>query len=132
NVDLVDFNDRVEQLFEIHPMGAGEIKTTNTDNFLFPQYNNEGELYIGVKDLFPPQNLSVLFQVSEGSSDPDLKTPAIKWSYLADDKWQDFSDQNILSDSTKGLITTGVILFDIPSKASINNNILTNGYYWLR
>jgi hypothetical protein len=131
-VGTEDFKDRVEQLFEIHPMGAGEIKTTNLDNFLFPQYNNEGELYIGIKDLVPPQNLSVLFQVSEGSSNPDLKPPAIKWSYLADDKWQDFSDQNILSDSTKGLITTGVILFDIPSKASKNNNILTNGIYWLR
>ncbi|HPE77794.1 MAG TPA: hypothetical protein PLC80_16995 [Draconibacterium sp.] len=132
NVDSVDFNNRVEQLFEIHPMGAGEIKTTNSDNFLFPQYNNEGELYIGVKDLVPPQNLSVLFQVSEGSSDPDLTPPPIKWSYLAGDKWEDFSDQNILSDSTKGLITTGVILFDIPSKASKNNNILKNGLHWLR
>ena len=40
--------------------------------------------------------------------------------------------QNILSDSTKGLITTGVIVFDIPSKASKDNNVLTNGYYWLR
>jgi hypothetical protein len=51
---------------------------------------------------------------------------------LAGDKWEDFSDQNILSDSTKGLITTGVILFDIPSKASKNNNILKNGLHWLR
>ena len=33
---------------------------------------------------------------------------------------------------TKGLITTGVILFDIPSKASKNNNILKNGLHWLR
>ncbi len=132
NVNADVYKDRVEQLFEVHPMGVGEIKTTNKENLLIPEYNNEGELYIGVKDLFPPQNLSVLFQVSEGTSDPDLKPPAIKWSYLADDKWQDFSDQNILSDSTKGLITTGIILFDIPSKASRNNNILTNGLYWLR
>jgi hypothetical protein len=127
-----DFKDRVEQIFEVHPMGVGEIKTTATENFLFPQYNNEGELYIGVKDLVPPQNLSVLFQVSEGTSDPDLKPPAINWSYLSNDQWIDFTDRQILSDSTQGLITTGVILFDIPSKVSKNNNILTNGLYWLR
>ncbi|MBK6282383.1 MAG: baseplate J/gp47 family protein [Draconibacterium sp.] len=30
------------------------------------------------------------------------------------------------------MITTGVILFDIPSKASKNNNILKNGLHWLR
>lgn len=132
NIKKEDFNERIEQIFAVHPMGVGEINTTGSDIFLFPQYNNEGELYIGIKDLVPPQNLSVLFQVSEGSSNPDLKPPVIKWSYLAGDNWEDFSVQNILSDSTKGLITTGVIVFDIPSKASKNNNVLTNGYYWLR
>ncbi len=131
-VNTEDFEKRVEQVFAVHPLGVGEIKTTNSENFLFPQYNNEGELYIGIKELFPPQNLSVLFQVSEGTSNPDLKPPVIKWSYLSDDTWIDFSDQNILSDSTKGLITTGVILFDIPSKANANNHILSNGLYWLR
>ncbi|KAF0236159.1 MAG: hypothetical protein FD181_2974 [Prolixibacteraceae bacterium] len=132
NVGKENYTERVEQVFAVHPMGVGEIKTTSTENYLLPQYNNEGELYIGIKDLNPPQNLSVLFQVFEGTSNPDLKPPVIRWSYLADDKWEDFSDQNILSDSTKGLITTGVILFDIPSKASNENSILTNGYYWLR
>ncbi len=132
NVNSDDFKSRVEQLFEVHPMGVGEIITTNPDNFLFPQYNNEGELYIGIKDLVPPQNLSVLFQVSEGTSNPDLKPPAINWSYLAGDKWEDFSVQQILSDSTKGLITTGVVLFDIPSKASKNNYVLTNGLHWIK
>lgn len=132
NVKKEDYNERIEQVFSVHPMGIGEINTTNSGNYLFPQYNNEGELYIGIKDLVPPQNLSVLFQVSEGTSNPDLNPPVIKWSYLAGDNWEDFSDQNILSDTTKGLITTGVILFDIPSKVSKENNVLTNGYFWLR
>jgi hypothetical protein len=130
--DIADYNQRVEQLFAIHPMGAGEIKTTNKSNLLFPAYDNEGELYIGIKDLQPPQNLSILFQVSEGTSNPDLKPPVITWSYLADDNWVQFPVQNILSDSTKGLITTGIILFDIPSQASKNNHILTNDLFWLK
>ncbi len=131
-VDKEDFDERVEQVFAVQPMGVGEIKTTEKENLLLPEYKNEGELYIGIKDLVPPQNLSVLFQVSEGTSNPDLKPPVIKWSYLAEDIWKPFTDQQILSDSTKGLITTGVILFDIPSKATKNNNILSNGFYWLR
>ena len=131
-VDKEDFDERVEQVFAVHPMGVGEIKTTNPENYLLPQYDNEGEMYIGIRNLVPPQNLSVLFQVSEGTSNPDLKPPVIKWSYLTNDNWEPFTEQQILSDSTKGLIKTGVILFDIPSKASKNNNMLTNGYCWLR
>lgn len=132
NTGKENFEKRVEQFFAVHPMGAGEVKTTVDNNYLFPQYDNEGELYIGIKDLVPPQNLSVLFQVSEGTSNPDLEPPVVKWSYLSGDNWEPFSDQQILSDSTQGLITTGVILFDMPSKATKNNNILTNGYHWLR
>jgi hypothetical protein len=132
NVSLDDFKARAEQVFAVHPMGVGELKTTNTENDLLPQYTYEGELYIGIKNLVPPQNLSVLFQVAEGTSNPDVKPPEIQWSYLTENKWEKFSEQNILSDSTKGLITTGVILFDIPSKATNNNNILTNGLYWVK
>ncbi len=127
-----DYKKRVEQFFHVHPTGTGEMKTTASSNYLLPQYDNEGELYIGIKDLKPPQNLSVLFQIAEGTSDPDLIPPKIKWSYLADDQWTGFPKQNILSDSTKGLITTGVILFDIPKRASDTNTILTKGLYWIR
>lgn len=121
-----------QAVFKVGAAGVAEVDPTKSTNFLLPKYNNEGELYIGIKDLAPPQNLSVLFRVSEGSSDPDLKPPSINWSYLANDEWIDFPDRNILSDSTKGLITTGVILFDIPSKATKNNTIQTNGLYWLK
>ncbi len=127
-----DFDDRVDQFFHVHPMGVGEIKTTKSSNYLFPQYNNEGELYIGIKDLKPPQNLSVLFQIAEGTSDPDLIPPDINWAYLSKNEWEDFNDEDILTDSTKGLITTGLITFDVPSDASGENTILTEDLYWFR
>ena len=127
-----DYKDRVEQFFHIHPTGVGEINATSSSNQLLPQFNNEGELYIGIKDLKPPQNLSVLFQIAEGTSDPDLTPPEINWSYLSANSWIPFPQQNILSDSTKGMITTGVVQFAIPSDVSNNNTILTNGLYWIK
>ncbi|MBN2486382.1 MAG: baseplate J/gp47 family protein [Bacteroidales bacterium] len=131
-VPASDYNKRVEQFFHVLALGVSEIDTTRKNNYLLPQYNNEGELYIGIKELIPQQNLSVLFQISEGTSDPDLIPPKISWSYLSNNNWVDFNDQDILSDSTNGLITTGVIIFGIPSDATNNNTALTNGLYWLR
>ena len=94
----------VEQFFHVHATGVGEVKTSASFNYLLPQYVSEGELYLGLKDLNPPQNLAVLFQISEGTSDPDLTPPEVKWSYLACNEWKPFPQQNILSDTTKGLI----------------------------
>jgi len=118
--------------FKVGGFGVAAIDVKQTSNNLFEQYNSEGELYIGIKGLNPPQNISILFQNSEGTSDPDLLPPDIKWSYLVNNNWEYFTEQEILSDSTKGLITTGIILFNVSSKASANNTILTNGLHWFR
>lgn len=131
-VSSEDYKDRVEQYFHIHPFGVGEVDTQQDLNYLIPQYLEEGALYVGVKDINPPENLSLLIQILEGSSDPDLLPPDVTWSYLSKNEWKKFPDANILSDSTKGLITTGVVLFDMPSEATKDNSILTNGIYWLR
>lgn len=132
DVSEEDHKERIEQFFHVHPTGVGEIDTQESSNFLFPQYDNEGELYLGIKDLVPAQNLSVLFQVSEGSSNPDISPPGVEWSYLSKNKWVPFPDQNILTDSTKGLITTGVVQFSVPSLATKTNTILTKGLYWIK
>jgi hypothetical protein len=131
-VDEDDYKNRIEQYFHVHPFGVGEIDRQEDKNNLLPQYLEEGALYIGVKDINPPENLSLLIQILEGSSDPDLLPPSVTWSYLTKNVWKKFPDANILSDSTKGLITTGVVKFDIPTTATKNNSILTNGIYWLR
>ena len=125
NAELSDNNTNI---FHVGPAGVARLK----ENRLVPYYNDEGELYIGIKDLEPPQNLSVLFQVSEGTSDPDLIPPVVTWHYMSDNKWEKFDKQNILSDSTKGLLTTGVILFDIPQKATKTNTLMPGGLHWLK
>ncbi len=127
-----DYEDRVEQFYHVHPFGVGEVDTRNKKNHLVAQYLEEGSLYVGLKDVNPPENLSLLIQILEGSSDPDLLPPEVTWSYLTDNEWEVFPVTNILSDTTKGLITTGVILFDIPAAATNENTILTKGLYWLK
>ena len=55
---------------------------------LLPSYSAEGELYLGLSEHNPPEQLSLLFQMAEGSMDPNVLNPTVSWSYLKDDTWQ--------------------------------------------
>ncbi|OPY69814.1 MAG: hypothetical protein A4E57_00948 [Syntrophorhabdaceae bacterium PtaU1.Bin034] len=99
---------------------------------LLPQYRNEGEFYIGVLDIEPLQNLSLLFQLVEGSADPASDKADIKWSILGDNYWRPFTSDEILADGTNSLLKSGIMRFAIPGEASGTNTILPVGMIWLR
>ncbi len=145
NININDIND-VEQLFHIEPFGSALF---NPDSpYLFPQFRDEtalplskaesalylGNVYLGLQDLVPPQNLSILFQVAEGSAgiNTDIQDEDISWFYLANNNWIPFSTLQIITNTTKGLQTPGIISFSIGADASNNNTLLPTGLYWLR
>ena len=94
---------------------------------------HEAEFYIGVTELRPPQNLSLLFQVADGTADPLAKKPDphIHWSYLWKNEWIPFA-KNDVADRTDGLLNSGIISFAIPRDASDKNTLLPDGMYWIR
>lgn len=98
---------------------------------LVPKYEDEGNFYLGITNAEPPQNLNLLFQVSEGSADPNKLPEKIKWSYLIKDTWQDFTSE-IISDSTNGFVNSGIISFPLPKELNKNNTWLTPDKYWIR
>ncbi|MFC1603751.1 baseplate J/gp47 family protein [Planctomycetota bacterium] len=123
---------QIDRIFHIHPFGYNEVQpdVTSQGCFFMPQYDNEGELYIGIKDVHPRQNVSILFQMAEGSADPDQEPVPIQWSYLSDNRWISLHEGNILSDSTRGLINSGIIKFKLePVKPS---TWLPKDLYWIR
>ena len=129
------------QIWQLHPFGYGEIRTfkpdditDNQDNYyyLLPQYPETAALYIGIRNLTPPQNLSLLMQMVAGSGQIELAQPQIHWSYLSGEYWRDFKETEILADSTNGLIDTGIIRFQIPQSASQKHQLLPPGLTWLR
>lgn len=131
-----DFNDRIEQFLTIHPFGVREVhpflfKQTEILRLL-PQFNDEGNLYIGLSGLKPAQVVDILFKVSEGSANPDLEKQTVHWSYLSNNQWIEFPNLKLLFDGTNGLLNTGIVSFDVPSNATDNNTILTSGLHWLR
>ncbi len=137
------FNKRTNRFYHILPFGTQEVhaKLTGNDQYVLSQFkhtNNKGEevehqgiFLIGIKDLEPPQNVSILFKVSEGSANPEKEKQDITWFHLDDNSWAPFKKDEILSDSTNGLLTTGIIKFSVPKEASLKNTILDPDYHWI-
>jgi hypothetical protein len=122
----------VDEFYHLHPFGAGK-QSGSARPYIIPKYTNEGELYIGIKDLEPRQTLSILYQIAEGSANPDKLQQYVKWSFLSKNKWVPFDEKTqILYEETNGLLKSGIISFDFPKTANELNTILPSGMHWIR
>lgn len=93
-----------------------------------------GNLFIGLSDLQPGSNLSLLIQVAEGTEmDPEKERPEMHWSCLTkDNTWTSIPKESILNDETRGLTRSGMIQIKIPFDIVRENTMLNPEYYWLR
>jgi hypothetical protein len=105
---------------------------TNKEVSLLPQYDNQGELLIGLNNLTGGDSVSVLFQVAEGSANPDLTPEDIGWFVLCDNYWKPLDRSEVVLDTTNQLLTSGIIRFVIPHKATTSNTILPSGQLWIK
>ena len=129
-------SDGVDQILQLHPFGHITLGDTDPAEeggyYLLPQYEQAGYLYLGIRDLQPPQELSLLFQLVTASGNAELEPPQVNWRYLEGDRWRDFSPTDLLSDTTNGLIDSGLIRFSIPVEATVEHHLLPTGLYWFR
>lgn len=140
--ELDQYENRAGQFFHIAPFGTAEqhpYLSGGSKTHLFPQFAisetqaSEAELYIGVADLAPPQNLSLLFQVVDGTANPLAPKPErhVSWSYLENNAWTAF-DQSGVQDGTGALLKSGIVTFAVPREATNNNTALQGGLHWIR
>ncbi|MCP4666360.1 MAG: hypothetical protein GY849_08325, partial [Deltaproteobacteria bacterium] len=128
----------IDRFYHMHPFGCvdlGDIKEGEDHARVFhllPQYDDEGYLYIGVEDILPPQDLSILFQMASGSEDRGIEKPEVRWAYLRGGRWEDFKATEIFSDSTNGMVDSGIIRFYLPEGATSENSLMPGGMHWLR
>ncbi len=127
-----DADGGIETLFHVRAFGAHRIeRQENASAYrLFPAHENAGELYIGLQNVQAPQQVTLLLQLAEGSADPDLPPAAIEWSYLSGDRWLSLHNGDLLSDSTRGLINTGIVALQLPS--ALPSTQMDPNLYWLR
>lgn len=131
-----------EQLFHIHPFGV--IRTFDkgrpSNRSVLPAYDEDAYLYLGISELNPPSPLSIYFELKENQDyfsmlkgkSSDSKQAEVVWSYMINDEWKEFSQNQILTDTTYSFNNSGIITFDVPRDLTSNNNILPKGQFWLR
>ncbi|MEM7038778.1 MAG: hypothetical protein AAF570_17465, partial [Bacteroidota bacterium] len=148
----------VEQFYHVGPCGFAGIQPvsataieefpeevevsdqTLVTDFLVPQFRIpnadadllEGTLMIGLTNLTPPQDLTLLFKIAEGTGNVDYAVPDVTWSYLSNNQWKPFHFTHIISDSTLGLVRSGLIHFSMPKDATSENTIMPAGKHWIR
>lgn len=124
------------EIYHIHPFGIVPIYTKGNlqskDAPFIPSYGHDGYLYIGLKDLNPPEEVSLLFQLAAGRTTFTAQLPTITWSFLTNSGWADLRTIDLLSDTTESFTKTGIVRLRIPSTISRNNPELPQGMHWLR
>jgi hypothetical protein len=133
------------KLFHIHPFGYSEehgyLKSTldyveSKNSYLIPTYCKGGELFIGLENVQELQQITLLFQVLEGSENP--LTPSfsgkqkIEWSILGNNEWRILNYSDILLNETDNLLQSGILKFNLPKEATQNNTRLPKNYIWLK
>jgi hypothetical protein len=128
-----------DQLYHVTPFGCALLtsaavdpaaKTSPAPCFFLPQFDHAGELYLGIADLMPPQSLSLLFQVAEGSADPDLQRESVAWDYLDGNTWRSLADGQLVVDTTNGLLNSGIVAFNLTAAQS--GTLMPSDLYWIR
>ena len=120
-----------DALYHIHPFGYDRLGTGENPGLL-PKYTDQGTLYLGISHLDTPQVVSFLFQLAEGSADPGIEKPRLQWGYLRDNEWVTLESSAILSDTTNGLVNTGIIRINIPADATTGGTLLPGSLHWLK
>ncbi len=121
-------------LIHLYPyQGTYKKEDINLTPTLFPVFCDEGNLYIGLKDLVPGSNVNMLFQLAEATSDAESDREEPVWYYLENNQWRILREGfEVLDDDTDGLTTSGIIKFALPANMTKENTILPKDLHWIR
>jgi hypothetical protein len=120
-------------IYRHHPFGMERVSVASSFRNvpLFPKYDQEGYLFIGISGLELPQPLTLLFKLSDESLYAHESPDAVVWSYLCKNTWKTFRDDRVLSDGTKRFVQPGIIELDLPAEMSNDSTIMPSGLHWI-
>ena len=122
--------DNILHLFPVFNMDNEAADSSDVGNV--SGHNNEGELWIGLNNTKPGEAHSILFQVSQGSSNPLKKVTTINWFYLSSNNWILLDPTTQINDQTNNLSESGLVIFNLPGDETTNNTRAENKLVWIK
>ncbi|MEP6727887.1 MAG: hypothetical protein ABJC98_18845 [Bacteroidota bacterium] len=121
-------------LIHLYPYtGTYKAEELEQQPMLFPTFCDEGNFFIGLKNLVPGSNLNILFQLAEATADSESEREALVWYYLENNEWKLLrTGFEVLNDDTDGLTTSGIIKFALPANMTNENSVLPAGLHWIK
>jgi len=122
------------ELYHLHPFGMAALYTgMRAKNHLVPQFEEDGNLFIGISATRLSGMLTLFFQLLEDSM-PEASDVAFKfsWHYLAGKRWKMLDQSCVVSDTTNGFLSSGIVTLDIPPDIERGGSIMPGDLYWLR
>jgi hypothetical protein len=122
------------KLFLQHPFGHAKVfpGSVKSPCRIIPQINDKGSLFLGLKDVYPNDIVSIGFDLIAATlSHSVLEYPKISWSYLINNEWHDLANQ-VLEDTTIGLRKSGIVKIEVPQSIQIEHTLLPSDKFWIR
>lgn len=123
-----------EKMFHLHPLGLEALSPKAYGAMhLVPQYEADGNLFIGVSATKLSGLLTLFFHLREDSlPEAGARTFKFEWHYLADNQWRKLEKFQVVSDTTNGFLSSGIVTLDIPADITRVNTIMPSEIFWIR
>jgi hypothetical protein len=135
--DENSFENDVEEdnvFYQISPFGVEKTfsKDGISDNTIYHNFDNEGELVIGLESNKLFTGLNVLFEIIKSENTNYEFSRQIDWYYSSVEGWKKLESDHILYDQTFNLMKTGIISFRFPEDFSRSQKLLHNNRFYLK
>jgi hypothetical protein len=122
-----------DSFIHLHPLGWQGMYFSDARIIRqIPRYTSPGQLFIGVEGTQLRGTLSLYFYLREDSLPMSgIDSAGLRWRYLCGNRWHKLEPNQILEDTTKGFMTSGIVLLQLPDDIDTNSTVMPAGRLWL-
>lgn len=133
-VNAPDAANPGERIVQVNPFGRVEVfpKRMLREIGIFPPRLGYGHLFLHLTGDQATGPVPLLFNMAESGHLRLVPRPnPVKWYYLAAHGWAELPDTAIFSDTTGGLMRSGLVMVDLPEDARTHSPEMPEGGVWI-